>query len=148
MLGGCIVQDSAVTGPGVSAAYAGFVQRLVSLIIDAIILGVVNGIVSAVLGGAMRDSGQTLASAIGIIISLVYEVYFFTSTGQTIGMKIMNIKLVDANGQLLSTGSAVVRVIVAYVSGIILLIGYLMMLWDSKKQTLHDKAAGSYVIRV
>jgi uncharacterized RDD family membrane protein YckC len=33
------------------------------------------------------------------------------------------------------------------VSAIILLIGYLMMLWDDRKQTLHDKMAATLVLR-
>jgi uncharacterized RDD family membrane protein YckC len=34
------------------------------------------------------------------------------------------------------------------VSSIILFIGYLMILWDGKKQGLHDKIAGTVVIKV
>ena len=63
-------------------------------------------------------------------------------------MKLMSIKLVNASGELLTMGQAVVRVVVAIFSGLVLLIGYLWAIWDANKQTWHDKAAGSFVVRV
>jgi uncharacterized RDD family membrane protein YckC len=131
-----------VPSPGVGAQYAGFGARFVGLLIDGVILMVVNFIINAVI------QSTSLGTALSLIIQLAYFVYFFTSTGQTLGAKVMGIKVVDGNGQLLSIGSAVVRVIGSWVSSIILGIGYLMMLWDSKKQTLHDKFAGSYVVKI
>jgi uncharacterized RDD family membrane protein YckC len=41
-----------------------------------------------------------------------------------------------------------VRWIVAYISGATIFLGYLWMLWDPRKQTWHDKAAGSFVVKV
>ena len=128
--------------PVVSATYAGFWRRFAGLFLDSLVVGAISFILQSIFG----DSG--LGTALGVIIGLVYYVYFFTSTGQTLGAKVMGIKVVDANGGTLSTGSAVVRVIGAYVSGMILGIGYLMMLWDGKKQTLHDKMASSFVVTV
>jgi uncharacterized RDD family membrane protein YckC len=37
---------------------------------------------------------------------------------------------------------------VAIFSGLVLLLGYLWAIWDANKQTWHDKAAGSFVVRV
>ena len=34
------------------------------------------------------------------------------------------------------------------VSGLACGLGYLWMLWDPQRQTWHDKAAGTYVVRV
>ena len=140
-------EPEAVAGPrpGADVVYAGFFPRLISLIIDALIVGAVGGIIGSVLPSG---EGANLGSILGVVLGLIYYVYFFTSSGQTLGAKVMGLKLVDGNGGTLSVGSAVVRVIVAYVSGMILGIGYLWMLWDGKKQTLHDKAAGSYVIKL
>jgi uncharacterized RDD family membrane protein YckC len=139
------VQESGMTAPrpGVDTQYAGFWRRFASLFIDGAILLVVGSIVALILPGG-REGG--LAQAVNALLGIAYQVYFFTSTGQTIGMKVLGTKLIDGNGGLLSMGSAVVRVIGSYVSAIILFIGFLMMLWDGKKQTLHDKMAGSYVV--
>jgi uncharacterized RDD family membrane protein YckC len=51
------------------------------------------------------------------------------------------------NGHRISFANASGRFFGKYVSAIILLIGYLMMLWDDKKQTLHDKMAGTLVVK-
>ena len=98
-------EGAALPVPGM--AYAGFGSRLIALIIDGIIVGVVNFIISYVLTTATGSQG--LAQAVGLVIALGYNVYFFTSTGQTIGMKVLGIKAVDANGQVLSVGAAVIR---------------------------------------
>ena len=127
-----------------AANYAGFFPRLVSLIIDGVILVIVQ----VVLGLILASISPQLGNALGTLIAVAYQVYFFTSTGQTPGMKLMSIKLVNANGELLSIGQALVRFVVAIFSGMILVIGYLWMLWDANKQTWHDKAAGSFVVRV
>ena len=128
----------------IAANYAGFFPRLISLIIDGIILAVVQ----IVLGLVLATISPELSSALGTLIAVAYQVYFFTSTGQTVGMKLMSIKVVNANGELLSVGQAIVRFVVAILSGLVLLIGYFWMLWDENKQTWHDKAAGSFVVRV
>ena len=127
-----------------AANYAGFFPRLVSLIIDGIILAIVQ----VVLGLIFASISSQLGSALGTLVAVAYQVYFFTSTGQTPGMKLMSIKVVNGSGELLSIGQAIVRFVVAIFSGMILLIGYLWMLWDANKQTWHDKAAGSFVVRV
>ena len=130
--------------PEVDAQYAGFGARFVGLLIDGVILGVIGWVINTV----FQNSMPALGSVLGLVVNVGYFVYFFTSTGQTPGAKVMGIKVIDGNGGLLSVGSAVVRVIGSWVSTIILFIGYLMMLWDGKKQTLHDKMAGSYVVRM
>ena len=117
---------------------------MVSLVIDGIILLLVQIVLGMVLG----EAGATGAASLGFIISLVYTVYFLTSIGQTPGMKLMSIKLINSEGGLLTLGQAVIRVFVAIVSGMVFGIGYLWMLWDGNKQTWHDKAVGSLVVRV
>jgi uncharacterized RDD family membrane protein YckC len=128
----------------VAANYAGFIPRFVSLFIDGVILAIVQ----FVLGLILASISPQLGNALGTLIAVAYQVYFFTSTGQTPGMKLMSIKVVNGSGELLSVGQAIVRFVVAILSGLVLLIGYLWMLWDSNKQTWHDKAAGSFVVRV
>src|SRR5262249_17129857 len=74
---------------------AGFWKRLVALIIDSIILSIIGGIVGLVVGAAARDSGQGISSTLSFLISLVYEVYFWTSKGTTPGGMVMGIRLVN-----------------------------------------------------
>ncbi len=126
--------------------YAGFWIRFLALFIDGIIIGIVAGFISVLLGrGAGAGSGGPLL--IRTVISAVYVVVALSRWGQTVGALAVGIKVVDVNGGLLSPGAAFIRWIGSIVSGIILGIGYLMMIWDPRKQTLHDKMAGSYVVK-
>jgi uncharacterized RDD family membrane protein YckC len=57
--------------------------------------------------------------------------------------------VVDARGNLLSMGTLVIRLIVQALLGMIPIVGILDLLWplwDVPRQTLHDKAVGSFVI--
>jgi uncharacterized RDD family membrane protein YckC len=128
----------------IAANYAGILPRFISLLIDGVILVIVQVVLGLILGSI----NPNLGSGLGTLIAVIYQVYFLTSTGQTPGMKLMSIKIVNASGELLTMGSALVRVVVAIFSGMIFLIGYLWAFWDANKQTWHDKAAGSFVVRV
>ena len=90
---------------------------------------------------------------IGIGMILYFVVLFFVlvrpvgKTGQTIGRKMMNIKVVDQRtGDTLSMGKAIGRYLFAsFISGFFY-IGYLWMLWDENSQTLHDKVVDAVVV--
>ena len=105
-------------------------------------LGVLATFVTTILG-----SQGAISAALGVLFSTAYQVYFFTRTGQTLGAKVMGIKVVDADGNPLSVDLALIRVVGSYVSSALLGLGYLLMLWDGNKQTLHDKMAGSWSSR-
>lgn len=83
-----------------------------------------------------------------IIIPIAYHVYFLTNKdGQTPGKSMMGIRIVRADGQPLTGGDAVMRNVLGYLVSSFFLIGFLMPLFDDKKQGLHDKLANTYVIK-
>ena len=62
-------------------------------------------------------------------------------------MKFMNIRVVDAQtAGRVDYGRCVVRYLVAFLSALALGLGYFWMLWDPRRQTWHDKAAGTVVV--
>ncbi|HMS40634.1 MAG TPA: RDD family protein [Pyrinomonadaceae bacterium] len=63
----------------------------------------------------------------------------------TIGKQILGIKVGDFEGKRISIGKASVRLFGKFISGQILLIGYLMAFFTEKKQTLHDFLAKTFV---
>lgn len=128
-------------GDGPSGPRAGFWRRFVAALLDGIIIGVVGGIIGAILGGGNAGDG------IGVLLGLLYYTYFEGSTGQTLGKKALGIRVISLEGGgSIGYGRAFIRYIGRYVSGIVLLLGYLWMLWDKEKQTWHDKFAGSVVV--
>lgn len=123
-------------------ALAGFWIRFGGALIDGILLAVVQAILVAIIG---EGPGQILAAVLGA----VYFVYFHSTTGQTLGNKLLNIKVIEqTSGDTISAGRAFIRYLVSLVSAIPLALGYLWMLWDPNKQTWHDKAASSVVVKV
>jgi len=63
----------------------------------------------------------------------------------TIGKRILRIKVGDFEGKKISIGKAALRLFGKWLSGQILLIGYLMAFFTEKKQALHDFLAGTFV---
>lgn len=136
--------------PGAYAApqYAGFWIRVVAYIIDAIILGIVGGIIGAVLGGILGNGGLVVIQLIGIAIGIAYFAYFESSERQaTVGKMALGLKVTDTEGRRITTGKAVGRYFAKIVSGIILLIGFIMVAFDSRKQGLHDKIVNTLVVK-
>ncbi len=136
---------------------AGFWIRFVAYLIDAVILGAVQftiGLALGVAGGALTDNGGEMAMAMisglcGMVIGIAYAVFFTGYNGQTPGKMALRIQVVRNDSTPMSYGRAFLREVVGkFVSGIILGIGYIMVGFDRQKQGLHDKIAGTYVIKL
>jgi uncharacterized RDD family membrane protein YckC len=115
---------------------AGFWVRLGAYIIDAILIGIVVGILNAIrLGG------------VGSLVQIVYFVAFWSTTGQTVGMLALRIKVVREDGRPLTLATGIMRYIGFVISAIVIFIGLLWVIWDPKKQGWHDKIAHTLVVR-
>ena len=124
-----------------SGEAAGFWRRFAAAFIDALVVAVVQFILRLVL----KDVGLALS----IVFSFGYYTYFHGRTGQTPGDAALGIRVVDIdNGEVIGYGRAFGRALVAIVSTFVLLLGYLWMIWDVRKQTWHDKAVSSLPVRV
>ncbi len=152
-------QPSGQYQQGPSGPRASFGQRLGAYVIDYLIFAVPLFLVATVLGvfsaatvefnpetGEIASSGGPGAGALllfyllAIGAPLLYFGYFEGGpTGQTIGKKVLGIRVIrKQDGQPLGWGLAIGRYFARALSSICLL-GYLWMLWDSEKQTWHDK---------
>jgi uncharacterized RDD family membrane protein YckC len=161
--------------PVPSFQYASFGQRLLALFIDGLIVGVVSWIVSMVTSlvtmtasGGLSAAGSSATSvstnpmmvtaaiinlAVSVfllILGAAYYIYMTGSRGQTLGKMIMKIKVVKSDGQPnIGYGTAFLRETIGrLLSSLIIDLGYLWMLWDSNKQTWHDKIAGTIVVKI
>jgi uncharacterized RDD family membrane protein YckC len=127
-----------------TAQKAGFWIRTGAYIIDAIILGIVGGILNALLRGEPRTAG-----AINVLLGLVYFVYFWSASGhgQTLGMRVLNLKVIKTDGSMLTYTQAVIRYLGLFLSFLVVLIGVIWVAFDPEKQGWHDKIAGTYVVK-
>ena len=120
---------------------AGFWRRFVAALIDGLVVGVVETILRLLLGG--------VGVGLGVIVSFGYYTYFHGSTGQTPGDAALAIRVLDIETrEVIGYQRAFIRCLVSIVSGLVIALGYLWMLWDPRKQTWHDKAASSLPVRV
>ena len=145
--------------------YAGFWRRFAAYIIDTIviiavwvILQVATGLTFECVspestGGADVQVGFSCEStAIGNLVMLVGGWLYFalmeTSSRQaTLGKMALGIVVTDADGNRLSFGRATGRYFGKIVSAVILMIGFIMIAFTSRKQGLHDIMAGCLVTR-
>ncbi len=119
--------------------YASFWRRFWAILVDGLIM-------SPVSYGLLFINPDAWVWVMGIL-EPVYHIAFWTWRGQTPGKMLLGIRIVRVDGKRIGLGRAIIRYIVYPLSAILLLIGYLMIIWDSKKQSLHDKAAGTCVVK-
>ncbi|TAG15737.1 MAG: RDD family protein [Cytophagia bacterium] len=99
------------------------------------------------MASAMAGAG-ILLQVIGLAVSGTYFILMESSERQaTVGKLAMGIKVTDLNGQRITRMAAFIRFIGKIVSGIILLIGYIMAAFTEKKQALHDIIANTLVLK-
>lgn len=99
----------------------------------------------AVIGGLLIGLG----ALISLGITLWNRIFKMGRTGQSVGKKMVGLKLVDdQSGQPIGAGKAFLREIVHGVVNQVFYLSYLWMLWDDNKQTIADKAVHSTVVVV
>jgi uncharacterized RDD family membrane protein YckC len=128
---------------------AGAGERLLAFIIDMLIkLGYMTILNMSV--GAFQDMDQW--SQVGLNTLLGLPVVFYTLVlealmeGQTIGKKIMKVKVVKIDGYQASLSDYVVRWFFRIVDIYILGLGFFVILFSKRSQRLGDMAAGTSVI--
>jgi uncharacterized RDD family membrane protein YckC len=86
--------------------------------------------------------------AVGVVIQLLYFAYFESSEKQaTFGKQALGLIVTDTNGDRITFVKGIVRYLAKIVSGLTLLIGYLIQPFTEKKQALHDMIAGTLVFK-
>lgn len=125
--------------------------RALAYLLDCVIyFGVfLAGLILFVISVALSAGFGIVMLGVWIVTSIAFPIWQFVfrqgRTGQTIGKKKLNIKLVrDNTGQPVGAGMAFVRLFLAglfgsFLFGIYTLLDYLWPLWDPEKKRLTDK---------
>lgn len=95
--------------------------------------------------GLLRDIWDQLGSAIGL-----WSIYFTVVTtllaGQTVGKRLMGIRVLRLDGEPINAWAAFERA-GGYVAGVATgLLGFAQVFWDPNRQCVHDKIVGTVVI--
>ncbi|HLH13688.1 MAG TPA: RDD family protein, partial [Solirubrobacteraceae bacterium] len=115
-----------------SGPRAGFWIRFGGSIVDGILLGVIEVVLRLVFKGA--------GSVLSLVVSGVYfTVLVGSARGQTLGMRAVGIRVISFDGSgSIGYGRALIRWVGGYISAVVILLGFLWMLWDKEKQCWHD----------
>ncbi len=123
---------------------AGFTLRLGALMLD------MSFIMALLLISAIPASRSL--QLLGFLLSGLFFVCNYTllpaRTGQTLGKRLIGIRIVTVEQQRVSWKHVLLRHLVGYpLAGLFFTLGFLWLLWDPKQQGWHDKIAQTLVVK-
>jgi len=124
---------------GMPAPLADWGTRALGFIIDWLPIAILNAVLYRV----------TFINALAGLVGLAYWLYLGHLegvTGQTPGKAIMGLRLVNDKGELIGSGPGIGRKLAHIVDSLVCLLGWLLPLVDSKRQTIADKLLQTYVV--
>jgi uncharacterized RDD family membrane protein YckC len=147
-------------GAGVPASTAGLGVRIGARLLDALLVGLPAAIVLGLLGfgAGMGMGGDTwLGSAIISFLWFGYFVWFESNSGATVGKKLLNLRVVVADGSNPSLEAAAKRNVwmlfglIPLVGGLLSLIAVIVIIitisTNEASRGKHDEFAGTAVMR-
>lgn len=93
--------------------------------------------------GVVLRYGAGLCAA----LAFVYSSLFHALGGRTLGKRLFGVQLVDATGRAPSLGRCALRSLLSLASAAFLFLGFFLALFDRRRQALHDKLSGTWVVR-
>lgn len=136
--------------------YAGLGSRAGAHLLDS--LAAATAITVAVFAGGISESlarNTVRGGAVAVVLAAAALSWLFHNryvragrTGQSLGKSVLRIRLVDERtGRPIGTWRALARDLVHVIDLLSCCGGYLMPLWDARRQTIADKVAGTLVVR-
>jgi uncharacterized RDD family membrane protein YckC len=140
--------------------YAGFWRRLIAISIDQFLLGlaayfVASAVTVTILYASAVSKAQSdrisvyAAVAAYLALSLIYYSLLEGKTGETIGKRLMKLKLVrmdQPNRDGIGVARGALRLAVAAVLQVFAGVNYVLMLLDKQRLALHDKLFKTAVV--
>ena len=113
--------------------FASILNRFLATFIDGLIVSVICGVLH-------------IANGSGLLY-IIYSIFMLSQyEGQTLGKRLMNIRVVQQDGSTPDVRTATIRSFSTILSGLVLCIGYFWAFFNPKKQTWHDILANTYVV--
>jgi uncharacterized RDD family membrane protein YckC len=157
------LQLEPIAAPGAQTTYreqqdvsrtASAVRRVTAALVDAVILG---GISAAVLYLTLAIAGLSMAdwrlvpavplAAFLFLINAGYLIVFTATNGQTIGKMVTGIRVISDRGERVDIGGAALRALAALLCVVLAGLPYLPVFVAKDRRALHDRLAGTRVIK-
>jgi uncharacterized RDD family membrane protein YckC len=144
------------SAPAAAPVYEGLVTRGIAFAVDAALINLAALIVSVSVGLALsvldpsnnlETAALALAGVAYVVWTIGYFVTFWSTTGQTPGNRLLQIRVCRADdGDALRPRKSVLRLGAMVLCAIPLGAGFLPILVDNRRRGLHDMVAGSVVV--
>jgi uncharacterized RDD family membrane protein YckC len=131
-------------------------RRIVAALVDLLLLAVVFVLVGLITGGAQSSSNSasvTLGTGGTLVFVLIAGAYYFgceSTTGQTIGKRLLGIRVRSRDGTPASTRAVAIRTVLRIIDvlPLLYLVGFVAMLaTGTRRQRLGDLAGNTLVTR-
>jgi uncharacterized RDD family membrane protein YckC len=136
--------------------YEGLVTRAIAFAIDAAIVDVIGLLVGVTFGLALSilpigHSATVALIAFGgvafVVWSVAYFMVFWSTTGQTPGSRVMQIRVCGEDGDAIKPRRALLRLGALVLAALPLFAGFLPIVVDARRRGLHDMIARTVVVR-
>lgn len=127
-------------------------RRLAAILYDTFlliaVLFIAAWILLLVIGEELSQSGHPLLTAYYISISLLFFVWFWIHGGQTLGMKVWRVRVVNPDGSSIKLRQAITRFFTAILSWLPFGAGFLWSLTNKSRLCWHDQLSSSILVKV
>ena len=129
-------------------------RRIGAAVVDVLVLAIVFLLAGVAFGGAEAGDGQAsvrLEGAQALVYFAIVLIYYFAAeaaTGQTLGKRVLGLRVVRLDGSPAGAGAIALRTILRVVDSLpfAYIVGLIVMLATPSKQRVGDLAAGTVVV--
>ncbi len=134
-----------------TAPLAGLGRRLACMVYELMLLLAVLFVSGFVVVGLLPDTPTLVSRGLTqfylMLVAGLYLTWFWRRGGQTLAMKTWRVRLVRADGGLIDARTAWQRYLFAVIGLVLFGFGFWWALWDRDRQFLHDRLAGTRLVR-
>jgi len=138
--------------PNSTPSYPGLIRRLAAIVYDSLMLialiMLATALVMPLTDGQAITRGRALYQTYLLFVCFGYFAWFWSHGGQTIGMRAWKIRVQSVNGKPLSMWQILLRFLAAMGSWLVVGIGFMYALFNSKHQTWHDLVSETELVHV
>ena len=100
---------------------------------------------SLLLAAGFHPPGSVLLAHLMLLL-LIYFLWFWLNSGQTLAMKTWQLRLISTEGHHIRPAQALFRYLAAWASLLLCGSGYLWVVFDPERRFLHDRLAGTRIV--
>lgn len=131
-----------------SLPVAGLARRLLAAAYDLLLImaiWLVAGFAALPFTGQIEPDNHYYTAYL-FLVTFAFFAWFWVRGGATLGMRAWRLRLIQPDGRNINLPQAMLRFVAAFFSWLFLGLGFLWMLIDKDKCTLHDRLSGTRVV--